>query len=281
MTPVYVINLDRQPERWERITANADEIGVKLTRFPAIDRKTEFGPALQEEFGWSRGIAPPRNSPGDICCSLSHVRVWQKITETAAPGAIILEDDAKLDSTFTQFLGRSFRETIARHNMWCVKLEYIPSTHSMKSRPLGRFVCDLPGVGSAKLYRLKGSFICAAAYYITRDAAEALLREHSHLCVPVDHFLFNRSVNTGFKTLRPGFVTPAPVLHDQVDVPSDLDGQRRAHRERLSTPEEPRFMKTAVRKLKQEFHGLQRAVHKVAGARKVTVEFSGDLSKKN
>jgi glycosyl transferase family 25 len=279
MTPVYVINLDRQPERWKRIKANADEIGVTLTRFPAIDRKTDFGPTLQDEFGQGRGIDPPRRSPGDICCSLSHVRVWQRLIESEVPGAIVLEDDAKLDSAFTRFLGKWFRETMVRHGIGCAKLEYIPTTHSLKSRPLGRFVCDLPEAGAAKLYLLNGSFIGAGAYYISRKAAEDVLRDHSHLRVPVDHFLFNRSVNTGFKTVRPGFVTPAPVLHDLLDVPSDLDGQRGPHRDQCYLSDKPNIMEAALRKLKQEFHGLQRAVHKVTGARKIDVEFSGDLSR--
>lgn len=277
MIPVYVINLDRQPDRWERIKRNADDIGVTLTRFPAIDRKTDYGPALQEEFGLEKGIDPPGNSPGDICCSLTHVRVWQALVESGEPDAIILEDDAKLDSAFTDFVTDQFRDDMARHDMRCVKLEYIPSTHSMKSRPLGRFVCDLPDAGSAKLYRLSGSFICAAAYYITRDAALDLLRVHPHLCVPVDHFLFNRSFNIGFKTIRPGFVTPAPVLHDQMDVISDLDGQRAIHREKYSISKNESKKVTLLRKVKQEFHGVQRAIKKVTGARKIEVQFSGDL----
>ncbi|HKL69161.1 glycosyltransferase family 25 protein [Salibaculum sp.] len=81
MIPVYVINLDRQPERWDRIKRNADDIGVTLTRVPALDRKRDYGPDLEKEFGRRRGLDHDKVSAGDICCSLSHVRRTSKTTD--------------------------------------------------------------------------------------------------------------------------------------------------------------------------------------------------------
>jgi hypothetical protein len=36
---IYVLNLDRRPDRWKRIKSDAERIGLDITRFPAIDGK--------------------------------------------------------------------------------------------------------------------------------------------------------------------------------------------------------------------------------------------------
>jgi alpha(1,3/1,4) fucosyltransferase len=82
--PVFVINLDRRPDRLQRL-------GVKAQRWPAVDgRALKLTPELRtllapNDFFWKKGVAG---------CALSHLGLWKKVA--AEGSALILEDDAVL-----------------------------------------------------------------------------------------------------------------------------------------------------------------------------------------
>ena len=37
MLPVFVINLDRRPDRWKAMSAQLDRLGIPAERIPAVD----------------------------------------------------------------------------------------------------------------------------------------------------------------------------------------------------------------------------------------------------
>ena len=281
MIPVYVINLDRQPERWDRIKRNADDIGVTLTRVPALDRKRDYGPDLEKEFGRRRGLDHDKVSAGDICCSLSHVRVWREILNSGAPAAVVLEDDMRLDAVFASYLDDGFREAADHAGLNCVKLEHVPDDprRNKRRRPLGRAVSDLPHAGGASLYRLCGPFLASGAYFITREAVGDLLRRHPPLGLAIDQVLFDQVLGTGFRMLDIGFVNPAPAKHDLLEVQSDLENHRLSHRAEVEGRGTVRGGEALRKRLRIEAAGLRRSLYKLTGARKVQVEFSGDRAR--
>ena len=58
MLPVFVINLERRPDRWERISEHLRRLNIRATRVPAIDARTLA--ALDGE--WSKGKGELRKS---------------------------------------------------------------------------------------------------------------------------------------------------------------------------------------------------------------------------
>ena len=67
---VYVINLDRRPDRLKEITKELDDIGLTFKRFPGIDRK-----------------------PGIYGCGMSHLAVLKEARRLGLKNVLIFEDD--------------------------------------------------------------------------------------------------------------------------------------------------------------------------------------------
>lgn len=93
---VFLINLDKNPERLAAADAQLRRVGVEYERFPAV-----YGKALSEaERGkvyddrWARRISGKTLSLGEIGCALSHIRIYERMVREAIPYACILEDDA-------------------------------------------------------------------------------------------------------------------------------------------------------------------------------------------
>jgi glycosyl transferase, family 25 len=86
---VFVINLDRSPERLARINDQAKRLGFSFDRISAIDGRTMTQPFLGNTFG---GLL----TPGEMGCYASHLLCCHKILEQTLPFGMILEDDALL-----------------------------------------------------------------------------------------------------------------------------------------------------------------------------------------
>jgi GR25 family glycosyltransferase involved in LPS biosynthesis len=99
---VRVINLDRRPERWETfrrraVSAAGERFLDRCRRVSAVDGSLltptpELLRLFRENtFGLRRGV---------VGCALSHLGVWREIADGAAPGCLVLEDDARLCDGF-------------------------------------------------------------------------------------------------------------------------------------------------------------------------------------
>jgi len=109
--PVYVINLDRSPDRWD---AMCDAFhGESLIRFTGVDGRQwgadgEFHVKQRPKFkpeAWDRlvsdGILHALADefwpwiPGEVGCALSHINLWKEISKSDSSWTIVLEDDAE------------------------------------------------------------------------------------------------------------------------------------------------------------------------------------------
>lgn len=223
MWPICVINLDRAPDRLAGIAGQLDALGLPWGRVSARDRLTEDMAAASRDFGAAPGQGGWPATPGDICCSLTHRDIWAQLAEGDAQGAVILEDDATLSPAFASLMAEDLGALMARHRMGALKLEFWPGPQKGRRFPLGR---RLERLGDQTVWRLRSSFYGTCGYAITAGAAKTLLRRHPRMAMPVDHFLFSRRAGRGFRLLRPGFLNPAPVLHDVGRWPSDIRGER-------------------------------------------------------
>ena len=211
--PVYVINLDRRPDRWQTISARLDALGIEATRIPAVDARDlpELGMAL------SRGL---------IAAAIGNMRsqaaAMRKLLESDSPAALILEDDAVLAPDTPLLL-----EAVG--NWWpegshIVRLECWPSPARALHPPYGRTPSD------RSIRRVSRWVAGTAAYMIDRQgaqwAAEAFedaIRTASR-SRSVDRTLFDLSVSRLARRLRPVQIFPAMAYQD--GSPSDYTESR-------------------------------------------------------
>lgn len=109
--PVYVINLDRRPDRWHdvqqmlarnqfwRVQREAAVDG-KLLPAQVLDQVTT--PESRESLTRPRVRHEELGSVGAVGCTLSHVNVWRRIVASGEP-ALVVEDDAVLVPELAQY----------------------------------------------------------------------------------------------------------------------------------------------------------------------------------
>lgn len=98
---VYVINLDRRPDRWETVQRSLKRAGfMNIERVSAIDGKMIDSEQLKKivhssvypSLGKIRNNHEDLGSVGAVGCYLSHYKVWKMIEVSNEP-SIVVEDD--------------------------------------------------------------------------------------------------------------------------------------------------------------------------------------------
>ncbi len=81
---IFLVNLDRHPERLSYMRGVLHDLGLDFERISAVDWRQLPGE-----------IAPEggRVTAGEIACAQSHFRCWQRLLATGDEQALILEDD--------------------------------------------------------------------------------------------------------------------------------------------------------------------------------------------
>lgn len=159
MLPVYVINLDRRPDRWAAMVEQLDRLGIAAERVPAVDA------------GDVDGEIPAGLSRANVACRASHKLALTRLLETVAPAALILEDDVALAS--------DTRELLHATDWWpegtkAVRLEVNP----FGSEYFGARLGETPS--GRDIHRLHGTASGAAAYLIDRNGARSILATAPH-----------------------------------------------------------------------------------------------------
>jgi glycosyl transferase family 25 len=215
---IFLINLARRPDRLAAMRDAAARLGLTLGRIEALDARTA-GP-LADQFDDAGPLGEiPR---GDKACLLSHRAAWEAFLAGGEAYAAVLEDDVILSASAGRFL---------QNTDWIppgtelVKLEhYGPPGQSVL---LSDFQ-DVRGAGTQKfrLARMRSRHTGAAAYVLSRRAAEILLAER-RFNVAVDHLLFNPNNSRLFARLSPWQLLPAVARQEEfVGAASDIEGTR-------------------------------------------------------
>ncbi len=207
--PIYVLNLDRRPDRMAVLGAKLEALNASYTRWPALDARVEDPQSTLNAFG-DRGALM-----GDACCTLSHYAIWRDVLTKGHAGAIILEDDATISATFKDWVADRAHHTLRQLSLDVLKLEAWGGQGRNRTRPWGK-PSPLPGV-----FSLKGRFVGSCAYAIDAKAAGRILDALPSPGCPVDHILFAPTP----LGLRTAFAAPAPVLHDVERWGSDIPRQ--------------------------------------------------------
>ena len=102
--PIYCINLDDQPERWNYMEEQFKYWEIEnYTRVSAYDgREDDLGDII-------KGRYPDMMSSSEVGCTTSHLKAIKQFYESGEPYAIMMEDDCNLDLVrFWNFTWRDF-----------------------------------------------------------------------------------------------------------------------------------------------------------------------------
>tara|TARA_B100000287_G_scaffold38281_1_gene35080 strand:+ start:137 stop:982 length:846 start_codon:yes stop_codon:yes gene_type:complete len=158
--PLYIINLDEEPERmaWMEDQLKYWEI-ENYHRISAYDGRPVTGDDLSDIIV---GKYPENVSPGEIGCVTSHLKALKHfVEETDAPSAVIMEDDC--DISIAKYWTFTWRQFMAR----------VPYDWDLVQVAV---IC--PGELHVNVHKRFVNDFSTACYVITRHHAEKLLRLH-------------------------------------------------------------------------------------------------------
>lgn len=221
MLPVYVINLDRRPDRWKVMSEQLDRLGIEATRIPAVDARLL---AAQEEWESETNGNPPfwRINLGAAAGMLGHSKAMIDLIGSTAPAALILEDDAELAPDTPTLLESVDWWPAGAHIVRLYggypnqrRTLWLPSGET----PSGRSLCRLERWNNG-----------AVAYLVNRAGARIALKAFADPDHTVDHTLFDLQYSKTARRLHTVQTVPAAAKHLDYD---ESDQQR--WRERLET----------------------------------------------
>ena len=155
--PLYIINLDGQPERWEYMENQFKYWEVdNYTRISAYDgRDDDLSDII-------KGKYPENMSSGEVGCTTSHLKAMKYYLETSdSPYAIMMEDDCSLD--LVRFWNFKWNELYA----------YFPYDYDVVQLAI---ICT--GDIHVRLHKRFVNDFSTACYVISRYHAEKLVRLH-------------------------------------------------------------------------------------------------------
>jgi len=231
---ILVINLDRQPRRWQRLlrelgrfkTAFGAPLTTIVRRLPAIDARdgravaatadvdpvyrmgdqlfVQPDPRLAECFGVDHPIRMTRQ---EIAVARSHIEAWKRIARGPYQHVLVLEDDVWFRRGAAEAIGRGWRAALCRHK------------ETGGPRLLYFSYNDAAGMAAktelcASLFRPVRGLWYLSGYVLSRDGAAALLRAMP-VVGPVDLWMNYRFAEMGALALT------RPAIMQRQDGPSD------------------------------------------------------------
>lgn len=200
---ILVINLDRAPQRLQKITEQLNRLGLTWERVSAADGKTL---SMDDEtlldakaFGSRHGKTP---LPGELGCYISHVWAFDRFLQSDVRFAVVLEDDVLVRDELPEVL----LKLANRADDWdMVKLSGV---HSGTPLSVGKLTSKHEL--AVMLSRCTGS----SAYVVNRHAAQIYSQGLLPMKIPYDHE-FDRAWYWGLKIRM---VTPHPCGHDEHEI---------------------------------------------------------------
>lgn len=204
---VFLINLDRSPDRLQLARKNLSAAGMPFQRIAGFDAsKEDLSKCVIDTaaFCIAHGRKAPRKA--EIGVYQSHLRAISAFLESDKEFGIVLEDDAAPELNITQ----SVAQLIAWRHEW----DIVPLFHFHSGGPV-----TLKKQAGLSLTVHLAHISSAAAYIINRHAAQVLLKNLAIQRACIDHTLFEHWTH-GLK-LR-GIVPMAMRLSEQAHVSTIL-----------------------------------------------------------
>ena len=203
---IYIINLDKDKNRFSKIKTQLDKYKLKYERYPAIDGTKYFRYKEIDNKYISKKFKKKYNN-SQKACILSHVTLWEKI-KNDNKNSIILEDDV-----------------IVPYNM---------------IKQINDYIAQLPHdwgflfIGGNRIYGTKYSnnlvtpilnsnknFGCFA-YIINPNKITEIIKRSKNIKVTIDYFIQSK-LSKHFKIF---FTSPQIVTHDYDNISNILNINR-------------------------------------------------------
>ncbi len=212
----FVINLDRSPDRWAKISEHLTNEGFDFERMPAVDGLRIENPSAHAR-SLSLLILQRRLSGHEIGCYLSHVKVWRKIVEEKIPVALVLEDDAVPIPGCKKAIDNIDPSAIGLH---MIRL-HVLNQKKVESR--GQLRATRVKLNGLDIFLQVGVVWSSTAYLITRAGAERLLKGGQRARCPVDWFTFSFMFD-GLRhaICRPFLFSSDPSLETTVQTKNEI-----------------------------------------------------------
>ena len=177
----YLINLQRCPDRLEKMKQALNAIGVSFERVEAVDSKNltniDFMACETPNFTF-----PYELRKGEIACFLSHKICWQKLIDSGDQWALILEDHCIVSPKAKQYL---------QSTTWipneCQIVQFVFSEKPIFYKKEIR-LAD----GNRLLNTIYTSPIGTSGYFISKQAARLALKHSNKILSPIDNYLFGQ-----------------------------------------------------------------------------------------
>ena len=218
---VFVINLDRRPDRWAAMSAQLDRLGISAERIPAVDARLL---AAQEGRGQGTNDDPPgyNLSLGEVACAWSHRKALRAFLDTGEHAALILEDDVELAPDTPSLLESA---------EW-----WPPDAHAVRLEDgclqprnlLLLWPASAETPSGRSVHRLERFATGTAAYLINREAAVLVLPHLEKPTIPLDHLFFDKRHSLlACNQLQSFQIVPAAATQIEGEVLSDIHVWRR------------------------------------------------------
>ena len=222
---IFMVNLERRPDRYERMKYNFDQLGIDYKWVPAMDGRT-----ITEELLAETGIKmlPEFSEPyhgraltyGEIGCFLSHYRLWQQIVEEELDLVLIFEDDIKFEPYFISKLEYLKSELFDLEGSWDLVFLGRKILHNSEEPWLE---------GSEQLVKVDYTY-WTLSYLLTLRGAKLLLAgEPLGKMVPVDEYLpimYGRHPNSTWAQHFPSEKLRALSVHPLLVFPTHYTGEQ-------------------------------------------------------
>jgi glycosyl transferase, family 25 len=171
---IAYINLAHRTDRRARMETQLGRLGLRAACIDALT-SADIDPTLLDRHTSRRRLE--HVTPTELACALSHHKAIRAFLASGETHGLILEDDVILSAQVPELLSRP----LDGFDILRLETYFDPQHHSKADRAtIGRFAIEPIGCRCAG----------AAAYIVTRQAAEAVLSEPSALSRPFDFVLF-------------------------------------------------------------------------------------------
>ena len=208
---VFVINLERSVDRRMDMDRQLRHLGTDYEIWSAVDGRAMDEPVYMQ-CGGAHGLFR-----GEVGCYLSHLSLWKKIRDEQIPLALILEDDARIDSDAL---------TVVRDaSVYASRFDVLRL--SALEKQVGEPLAPLSGNRRLLVPMKNPSGL--AGYVLTSHGAGKLVRLAEEIRMPIDTVV-DRCWTKGVRMVM---VSPAPIHHASGIVSTITDVKRhglRAHK---------------------------------------------------
>lgn len=202
---VYLINLDRSPQRFKVMEKRLLKLGLKFTRISAVDGKNTIFDDTQIDENKYEFCHGKYITPTEVACYISHYNTMETFLKSEKKYALILEDDIIFNDNFMDVLNVLMKQP----DDWdLVKFNGAHGGGKIKYKTI------LPNV--SLVFNLFHQSKCGA-YLINKKAANSYVSKLLPMFVPIDHE-YIKFWKYGIK----GFsVFPFPTMEEGVESTID------------------------------------------------------------